>query len=120
MVDKGSSYSLEDKRMKNILQLFLILAALALSSCGRSSGSEDRTKTSNTSGLTSPDDPAAAPAGAPPSYVSHTTLTSTQLEVTLTKEINDATGLNAANYLLSNGLQISSIAKKAGQPTTLV
>ncbi|MBX3722276.1 MAG: hypothetical protein KF713_10605 [Turneriella sp.] len=101
--------------------LFIALAiVVSVTSCGKVSGGEDEKKESKTSGLVSPDDPAASPAGAPPSYVSHSTLTSTQIEVTLTKELTDATGLNAANFLLSNGLQITGITKKAGSPNTLL
>lgn len=105
---------------KTTVTLIALLALLTTASCGKVSGNEDQTKESNNSGVVSPLDPAAPAAGSPPAYVSHATLTSTQFEVTLTKECTDATGLNSANFILSNGLQITGIAKKSGDARTLV
>jgi hypothetical protein len=105
---------------KTTVTVIALLALLTTTSCGRVSGNEDQTKESNNSGVVSPLDPAAPAVGSPPAYVSHATLTSTQFEVTLTKECSDATALNSANFILSNGLQITGISKKSGDARTLV
>ena len=105
----------------NIVTSALAAAFLLLSfQCGKVSGGEDEKKDSKAAGIMSPDDPAASASGAPPAYVSHQTLTSTQFEVTLTKECTDATGLNTANFILSNGLQVTGLAKKAGDARTII
>ncbi len=107
--------------MRKITTLVLALSVLLVTaSCGKVSGNEDQTKESNSSGVVSPLDPGGSAAGSPPAYVSHLAVSSTQFEVTLTKECTDATGLNSANFILSNGLQITGITKKSGDARTLV
>jgi hypothetical protein len=105
---------------KTTVTLIALLSLLLATACGKVSGNEDQTKESNSSGVVSPLDPGAVVAGSPPAYVSHLTVSSTQFEVTLTKECTDATGLNSANFILSNGLQITGITKKPGDARTLV
>ncbi|MFO1525498.1 MAG: carboxypeptidase-like regulatory domain-containing protein [Turneriella sp.] len=105
---------------KAITFALLITTLLFAAHCGKVSGGEDEKKESKAAGIVSPDDPAASATGAPPAYVSHQTISSTQFEVTLTKECTDATGLNSANFILSNGLQITNLAKKSGDARTIV
>ncbi|MBS0616574.1 MAG: hypothetical protein JSR44_00170 [Spirochaetes bacterium] len=99
--------------------LLTVMAMLAMA-CGRVSGNGSQSQAANVSGVVSPNDPAASPTGAPPAYVSSATVSSTQFTVTLTKECTDATGLNPANFILSNGLQVTSITKQIGDANTLV
>ncbi|PJF28468.1 MAG: hypothetical protein CUN53_00150, partial [Phototrophicales bacterium] len=88
-------------------------------SCGRVSGKDEMGRESNTSGVANPNSAEGAVPGAPPSYVSHTRINPTLLEITLTKELTDTSAANTSNYIFNNGLQAVSVAKKAGSPTTL-
>jgi len=91
-----------------------------LAYCGRATDTSSKDKAASGSGIKSPDDASLQPAGAPPSYVSNTPVNPTEIEITLTAELTDASATNPSNFLFNNGLQAVSIAKKSGAPATLV
>ncbi len=99
--------------------LFSLLVGLLPLACGRVSGKDELAKESNTAGVANPNSPEGSTPGAPPAYVSHTRINPTLLEVTLSKELTDATATNTSNFLFNNGLQATAIVKKAGEPATL-
>ncbi|MCX7633408.1 MAG: hypothetical protein N2Z22_08770, partial [Turneriella sp.] len=80
-----------------VLSALLVISTLFFS-CGRIRGKDELNKDSNTAGLGNPSTPEGAAAGAPPAYVSHTRINPTLLEVTLTKELTDASATNTVNY----------------------
>jgi hypothetical protein len=102
--------------MKILLLLSLSVFAFA---CGKVTGKDEVSKESNTSGVQNPNSPEGAAPGAPPAYISHNRINPTLLEVSLTKELTDATATNTSNFIFNNGLQAVSVAKKPGEPTTL-
>jgi hypothetical protein len=104
---------------RKFIAMSLLPMLLLFSYCGKVSGKEDQAKESNTAGLNNPNSPEGSTPGAPPSYVSHNRINPSLIEVSLTKELTDATGTNTSNFIFNNGLQAVSIAKKSGEPTTL-
>ncbi|HNL10909.1 MAG TPA: hypothetical protein PKM44_10390, partial [Turneriella sp.] len=106
--------------MKQLIALIhlLLIAHLAVA-CGKVTGKDELAKESGTAGVANPNSPEGSTPGAPPAYVSHTRINPSLLEVTLTKELTDATATNTSNFIFNNGLQAVSVAKKAGEPATL-
>ena len=102
--EKGKMKAIHNKCGTQLVYRLLLGTLLAVSSvaCGKVSGNEDQAKVSNASGVVSPDDPSLQAAATPPVYVSHTLIDPTQIELTLSKELTDATATNPSNFLFNN------------------
>ncbi|HMY11397.1 MAG TPA: hypothetical protein PKC74_07225, partial [Turneriella sp.] len=86
--------------MKQLIALIhlLLIAHLAVA-CGKVTGKDELAKESGTAGVANPNSPEGSTPGAPPAYVSHTRINPSLLEVTLTKELTDATATNTSNFI---------------------